>query len=234
MEHRVTNEDGDEDLVWILGWGNRLHHDNVQWLESRFAGAGYRVHTLQIPDFPADFYGEWVRPAKEFVADLDDYRLVGHSTGGLIGAYLDGAETTTYLSPWWGYTSDTPAWLLDTAAKLGVRRKLIPSGVSTREAIGSLATDSQLADGPGNVSPRFIRETRRGHRERPPIDDDAVVFCTLRDQVVSTRAIGDAVPESQVVLYDGGHELFSSERREAYVDDVLAAVDGGLAAVEAV
>ncbi|WP_439025406.1 alpha/beta fold hydrolase [Haloarchaeobius sp. DT45] len=232
MKHRVTNDEGDEDLVWVLGWGNRLHHENVEWLEERFADSGYRVHTLQIPDFPADFFGEYVRPAKAYVTDLDSYRLVGHSTGGLIVAYLDGAETTTYLSPWWGYTDDMPGWLLDIVGKLGVRHKFIPSGVSTREAIGSLATEAQLADGPDNVSPRFVRETRRGHRERPDIDEDAVVFCTLRDQIVSTRAIGEAVPEEQVVLYDGGHELFSSERRDAYVDEVLAAVDGGLAAVE--
>ncbi|WP_267642311.1 alpha/beta fold hydrolase [Haloarchaeobius amylolyticus] len=232
MRGRITNEAGDEDLVWILGWGNRLHHENVQWLEDRFAEGGYRIHTIQIPDFPADFYDEWVRPAREYVADLDDFRLAGHSTGGLIASYLDGAETTTYLSPWWGYPEDMPGRVLDLVGRLGSRRKLIPSGISTREAIGALATDRQLADGAEKVSPRFVRETRRGHRERPSIDEDAVVFCTLRDQVVSTRAIGEAVPEEQVVLYDGGHELFSSERRDAYVEELLAAVDGGLAAVE--
>ena len=62
-------------------------------------------------------------------------------------------------------------------------------------------------------------------------DDDAVVFCSLRDEVVSVRAIGEAADADQVRVYEGGHELFSSRRRDEYVEDVLAAVDGGLDAV---
>jgi hypothetical protein len=49
--------------------------------------------------------------------------------------------------------------------------------------------------------------------------------------VVSTRAVGRAISASQLVVYDGGHELFSSRRREAYVEDVLAAVEGGASAL---
>ncbi|WP_435334999.1 alpha/beta fold hydrolase [Haloarchaeobius sp. TZWWS8] len=230
MRTQVTNDGGDDDLVLVLGWGNRLHHENVEWLVDQFVDAGYRVHTFQIPDFPRDFFAEWVRPVRTYVDELDEYSVVGHSTGGLIAAYLEGAETTTYLSPWWGYTEETPGWVLDLLARIGSRHRVIPSTVSTRESIGELATDRQLADGADRVSSRFIRETRRGHRERPAIDSDAVVFCTLRDTVVSTRAIGAAVDPRQVILYDGGHELFSSRRRAEYADSLLAAVDGGAGA----
>jgi pimeloyl-ACP methyl ester carboxylesterase len=231
MQPRVTNEDGESDLVFVLGWGNRHDHENVDWLVGRFADAGYRVHTLQIPVFPDDFEADYVEPVRSYVADLDDYRLAGHSTGGLIAAYLDGAETTTYLSPWWDFPPESKGALFSLVAKLGLGTKIIPSGVDDRRAIGELTTDRQLADIPEKVSPRFIREASRGHRNRPAIDDDAVVFCSLRDEVVSVRAIGEAADADQVRVYEGGHELFSSRRRDEYVEDVLAAVDRGLDAV---
>ncbi|WP_435344728.1 alpha/beta fold hydrolase [Haloarchaeobius sp. HRN-SO-5] len=231
MRYRVTNDDGERDLVFVLGWGNRVDHENVAWQVDRFVAAGYRVHALQIPDFPGDFYRDYVDPVRTYVADLDEYRVVGHSTGGLIAAYLDGAETTTYLSPWWDFPPDTPAVVVSLLARLGVRAKVVPSSVDDRSAIGALATDRQLSDVPSRVSPRFLREASRGHRERPPVDDDAVVFATLRDRVVSVRAIGDAVAAEQVRLYDGGHELFSSHGREDCLDDLLAAVDGDVDAV---
>lgn len=232
MEPRVTNEDGEDDLVFVLGWGNRHEHENVAWLVDRFADTGYRVHALRIPVFPDDFYADYVEPVRSYVADLEDYRLVGHSTGGLIGAYLDGAETTTFLSPWWDFPPEQKGALFSLVAKLGIDAKVVPSDVDDRAAIGELTTDRQLSDIPSSVSPRFVREASRGHRDRPPVDDDAVVFCSLRDRVVSVRAIGEAVDADQVRVYEGGHELFSSRRRGEYVDEVLAAVDGGMAAVE--
>lgn len=231
MQPRVTNEDGDEDLVFILGWGNRHEHENVDWLVGQFADAGYRVHALQIPVFPGDFHADYVAPVRSYVADLDEFRLAGHSTGGLIAAYLDGAETTTYLSPWWDFPPESKGALFSLVSKLGLDAKFIPSGVDDRRAIGELATDRQLADVPETVSPRFIREASRGHEDRPAIDDHAVVFCSLRDEVVSVRAIGEGADADQIQVYEGGHELFSSRRRDEYVDELLAAVDGGLDAV---
>ncbi|WP_440990739.1 alpha/beta fold hydrolase [Haloarchaeobius baliensis] len=227
MQPRVTNEGGESDLVFVLGWGNRHEHENVDWLVEQFADAGYRVHALQIPVFPDDFYADYVEPVRSYVASLDEYRLAGHSTGGLIAAYLDGAETTTYLSPWWDFPPESKGVLFSLVSTLGLDAKFIPSGVDDRRAIGELTTDRQLADIPDKVSPRFIREASRGHDDRPTVDEDSVVFCSLRDQIVSVRTIGEAVDARQVRLYDGGHELFSSRRRDEYVDDVLAAVDGG-------
>jgi pimeloyl-ACP methyl ester carboxylesterase len=59
------------------------------------------------------------------------------------------------------------------------------------------------------------------------VEDDAVVFCSLTDEVVSTRAIGARVPADNVVLYEGGHELFASTSREAHLETLLAALADG-------
>ena len=93
-------------------------------------------------------------------------------------------------------------------------------------------TDRELREGPSRAAPTFIRESRRAQRDRPPVADDAVVFCTLADSVVSTRAIGEAVPPGRTVLYDGGHELFASPSRKNQVDTLLAAVDAGAEALD--
>lgn len=218
------------DLVWILGWGNRLHHENVQWLVDAFVAADYHVTLFELPDVIGDFDAEYLDPVATFCDGLDSFRLVGHSTGGLIAAYIDGAETITYLSPWWGFAEGEVGLdetIVTGLSWLPLSSPLVPSGTATREAIGELATDRQLAEGPARAAPTFLREARRAQRDRPPIDEEAVVFCTLSDRVVGTRAIGDAVSADRVVLYDGGHELFSSPSRDAHLDRLLAVVEDG-------
>jgi len=233
--HRETLGDGD-DLVVVLGWGNRLDHENVRWLLDELAES-YRVHAFRIPDAITDFEREYVRPIERYVADLDEWRLLGHSTGGLIGPYVATAASTTapttrtYLSPWWGEPPGRDGPLLDVLAKLPISRPILPGSIDDRELLGDLTTDRQLDEGP-DAAPTFLRETRRAHRELPPIDDDAVVFCSLRDRVVSTRAIGDRMPADRVRLYDGGHELFSSSSRAERIDDVLAAVREGASGLD--
>lgn len=227
---RVTT-DGPEDgaaLVWILGWGNRFSHGNVEWLRGQFADAGYHVHTFQIPDVISDFRGEYVEPIQKYLADIESFRLVGHSTGGLIAPYLDGATTTTYLSPWWGFPEGSLGLdraVLSLLAKIPTRRKILFSGRSERAAIGELATDAQMADGDPWAAPTFFREALWAHEHRPAIDPEATVFCTPRDPVVSVRAIAEAVSLDQIVFYEGGHEWFSSPCRETQLDTLLSAVE---------
>lgn len=110
--------------------------------------------------------------------------------------------------------------------------KILPSSIVDPTLLGIHATDRQLADGPDHVSPRFLRATREAHRTLPAIDDDAVVFCSLSDRIVSTRAIGDRVGSARIVLYDGGHELFSSASREEHVGTLLGALDDGPEALD--
>ena len=234
MQTEQYGPENGADLVWVLGWGNRLYHENIQWLIDQFVGEGYRVHGFQVPTVITDFEHEYVTPVAEYVSDLPSFRLVGHSAGGLIAAYIDGAQTATFLSPFWGFPRGPVGVddaLLGLVSRLPVDRAVLPSGTATRSAIGELATDRELREGPSRAAPTFIRESRRAHRDLPPIDDDAVVFCTLADRVVSVRAIGETVPAGRIVVYDGGHELFASYSREDHLDSLLAAVDGGASAL---
>jgi len=227
-------EDG-PDLVCVLGWGNKLDHENVRWLLDRFVAAGYCVHAFQIPTVITDFERDYTAPVAEYAAELDGFRLVGHSAGGLVAAYLDGAHTTTYLSPFWGFPRGQVGLdgvVRGLVARLPLARRVLPVSTPSRRTLGRLTTDRQLDDVPSRTAPTFVREVRRAHRDLPPIDDDAVVFCTLADGVVSVPAIGRRVPPDRTVLYDGGHELFGSASREAHVETLLAAVDRGADALD--
>ncbi|WP_226039070.1 alpha/beta hydrolase [Natrinema sp. DC36] len=233
MRHRIFNEDGDEELVFVMGWGNRWTHENVSWLVGQLTEAGYRVHAFELPTNIDDFKADWLEPVAEYVRDLEEYQLLGHSAGALVAQALDGADNHVYLSPWWGYGKGFPEPLLEAVSKLPTTFPCLPVGDMDRAALGSKATDHQIATTPSWVSPAFVRETRRAQDELLTIDHDAVVFCSLRDPVVSLRAIGERVPAEHVVLYDGGHELFSSGSRERHVDTLLAALEDGAEAVEA-
>ena len=220
-----------KDLLFVLGWGNRIHHDAVHWLVDRFVEDGYRVHTVELPLVVSDYEAELIDPVADYAGDLDNYRLVGHSTGGLVGAFLDGSVTETYLSPWWGFPQSQQGLILSLLTSIPISRPIVPSGIGSRAVLGELASDEQLTDSPDKAAPTFLREARRAQRSRPPIDDAATVFCTLSDRIVGTRAIGDAVSAEQIFLYDGGHELFSSSDRDQYVEPLLAAVDDGADAI---
>ena len=232
MRHRIFNEDGEAELVFVMGWGNRWTHENVSWLIGKLTEAGYRVHAFELPTDIDDFKADWLEPIAEYVVDLEGYQLLAHSAGALVGQALDGAENHVYLSPFWGYGVAYPDRLLELVAQVPTAFPFVPAGEPTRDVIGELATDHQLATTPRWVSPAFLRETRDAQEELLLIDHDAVVFCSLRDPLIDLRAIGDRVPAEHVVLYDGGHELFSSPDREAYVAAILAALEEGAVAVE--
>ncbi|MDS0475431.1 alpha/beta fold hydrolase [Natrinema sp. 1APR25-10V2] len=232
MRHRIFNEDGDEDLVFVMGWGNRWTHENVSWLLGTLTEAGYRVHAFELPTNIDDFKADWLEPVAEYVRGLDGYQLLGHSAGALIAQALDGADNHVYLSPWWGYGGGFPEPVLEAVSAVPTTFPCLPIGDLDREALGERATDHQIATTPSWVSPTFVRETRRAQRELLTIDHDAVVFCSLRDPVVDLRPIGERVPAAHVVLYDGGHELFSAAARDRYVDLLLAALEDGSDAVE--
>ncbi|AEH36872.1 alpha/beta fold hydrolase [Halopiger xanaduensis] len=232
MRHRVFNEDGDEELVFVMGWGNRWTHENVSWLIGKLTDAGYRVHAFELPTNIDDFKADWLEPIAEYVLDLEGYQLLGHSAGALVAQALDGADNHVYLSPWWGYSNAYPDLALEGVSQVPTTFPFLPVGEMDRSALGEKATDHQLATLPRWVSPAFVRETRHAQEELLAIDHDAVVFCSLRDPVIDLRPIGERVPAEHVVLYNGGHELFSSASRERHVDTLLAALEEGAEAVE--
>jgi len=227
MEFHRFGDTEDPPVLFVLGWGNRPDHQNVRWLIDRVADAGWHVHTATLPVHVTDVGSEWVRPVEEYYAGLDAPPVLAHSAGGLTVAHADvDPPTRTHLSPWWGYPPATDR-LTALVARVPGTLRVLPSSIDQSNTIGEYATERQLQDGPDRVSPAFLRATRRAHRTLPPIDDEAVVFCTLSDRVVSTRAIGDRVPAERVRVYDGGHELFSSRSREDHVGTVLGALESG-------
>jgi hypothetical protein len=229
MKCTLFGDEDDENLVFVMGWGNKAEHETARWLIDKFVDAGYYVHAIEIPTVVTDFREEYVEPIQRYVDDLAEFRLLGHSTGGLIGPYIDGATTRTYLSPWWGFSGDgSPAMSL--AMKLPTDRPILPAGIE-KEGLGIHTTDRQIEEIPQRAAPTFLREAAWGQDHRPPIDEEAVVFCSLRDEVVGVRAIGRAVPSERTVIYDGGHELFGSQSRDEHLDTLLAVVRSGAEAL---
>lgn len=231
MRRELYDEGGDEDLVLVLGWGNRLEHETVRWLLDRALDAGYRVHAFQIPVVVTDFDREYLHPVASHAADLDEYRLLTHSTGGLIGEFLDDPETEVHLSPWWGFHEDLRNPLVSLAMKLPVSTPILPAGIEGDE-LGAHVTESRVADNPDRAAPTFLREAKRAQERLPPFDADrTTVFYTPSDPVVGVDAIERRAPPENRVAYEGGHEFFASASREEHVDDVLAALDEGPDAV---
>ncbi|MEA5388153.1 alpha/beta hydrolase [Haloarculaceae archaeon H-GB11] len=209
--------------------GNRLDHETVRWLLDAFA-RDYRVHAFQLPLVITDFDADYLTPIASHAAGLDEYRVLGHSTGGLVAAFLDGAETTTYLSPWWGFHRSLRKPLVYLLMRLPVSWPILPSNV-TREGLGDMATTQQVADAPDYAAPTFLWECHCKQESLPPLDEDSVVFYTPEDSIVSVEDIREHAPPANRVEYDGGHELFSSSVREDALGTLRDAVAGGVDAV---
>lgn len=224
--------EGDDELVFVLGWANKPAYDGIRWLIDRLTAADYRVHALEIPRVIADFDAEYLDPVAEYVDSLGAYRLLGHSTGGLIGEFLDGPTTRVYCSPWWGFHDDLRNPIVSVLMRLPTRRRLLPTEFE-REDLGELASDRQVEEVPDRVAPTFLREAKRAQSRLPPFHEDTVVFYTPNDPVVSAQAIRDRTPAANAVVYEGGHELFNSPARGDHLDTLLAAIDRGAAALDA-
>ncbi len=229
MEFTEFDDGGDSRVLFVLGWGNRTDHENVQWLVEALVDAGYVVDVGQLPLHVADFGQAYLAPTQERYDATDPDRILSHSTGGLITAHLDADRRRVYLSPWWGL-ADEGSLLQRILVSLPTSRPVVPIP-DDPAAIGDLATARQLEDGADYASPAFLRTIVDAQERLPPIREDAVVFCSLEDRVVGVDAIGARVPAARTVLYDGGHEFFSSSGRERIVEGVLAVLTGGPAAV---
>lgn len=217
--------DGDDRILFVLGWGNRPHQEHVQWLVEKLVDAGYTVDVGQIPDHGSDFDAEYVRPTQERHDATDPDRILSHSTGGLAVAHIDSDAPRVYLSPWWGIAGE-PGLLERVFVSLPTERPVIPAPIEP-EGLGDLATAEQVAEGPDRIAPAFLRTVGESQARLPPLRDDSVVFCSLSDRVVAVDAIGDHAPADRTVIYDGGHEFFSSSSRDETIEQVLAVLADG-------
>ncbi|MFC7203498.1 alpha/beta fold hydrolase [Haloferax namakaokahaiae] len=230
---RVTQhgDPRDDDVLFVLGWGNKPGHKSVEWLLDRLAYAGYRVHAVELPTNGWDFDSQYVNPVRAYAIDRNIDLVLSHSTGGLVAAHLNLAVRNVFLSPWWGMrfgTLDGLLWPL--VRRLPTAYPFIPSGLS-REAIGDLKLAAEVQDSPSKVSPAFLSTIYDAQQTLPPFRPTDVVFYSPTDRVVDTRAIGERTPAANLRPYDGGHEFFASESREQTLTEVLAALDDGVEAV---
>ena len=231
---RRSGSDAARDCLFVLGWGNRCRHENVQWLVDRLAER-YRVHVAELPTHITDVEREWVAPLTEYTADLDPFHVLSHSAGGLAVAHLEaeGLGNRVYLSPWWGSDYPLPGFVFSALTSLPISRPVFPFSELEAEALGALATDQQVADSPTAASPAFLRTIDRTQRRLPPAREDAVAFCTLTDAIVDPRAVGHRLPADRIRLYDGGNEVFSSSVGERLTETVLETLERGPAGLRA-
>lgn len=222
MEHATVGEG--RDVLFVMGWGNRVDGDNERWFADRLVERGHRVRLLELPTDMTDFATDYLEPARDHLEALAEPVVLSHSTGGLVAAHLE-PDRTVYLAPWWGiYGRKLRGSALEFLARLPVTTPLVPIDFG-REEVGEHVTAAHWDALPERVSPAFLGEVLDAQERRPAIPDDHKVFVSLRDTVISPRAIGEAVAPSQVHLYDGAHEVFSSAGRDELVEPVLDAVE---------
>ena len=222
MKQKVYGESNQKDLLLLPGWGNRIDDSNMGWLVDLLVTAGFRVHAFEFPCNITDFHRECLQPVKDYQNTLGEHDIVSHSMGGLVAAYLDAQRRTVYLSPWWGiFGEKVRRALLSVFCSLKFSIPVFPIDF-TKDEVGDLATDTYWALLPKKVSPAFINEIVKAQKAMPLLQQDHIVFCTLKDTIVNLQAIGERT--QNVFLYNGFHELFSSSTRASYKDELLNAL----------
>lgn len=224
MEFHQFGNESDPTVLFILGWGNRVDHPTVEWFIERIADAGFEVHAVEIPDNGTDFERDYLDPVVEYARGLDAFRLLSHSTGGLIAAHLPADGPRVYLSPFWGFNRQgISGVLMGLLSHLPTDRQFLGSDIDG-VLLGEHKDPDVVANELPDASPAWIRTMAAAHDDLPAFREGSQVFCSLSDRVVGVRAIGDHAPSDAITLYDGGHELFAVEGREDYADQVIAAL----------
>lgn len=222
MDSRTFNPSGSPTILFVMGFGNRLDGANEGWFIDRLTDAGYRVHAIELSTDIVDFEQEYRRPVQRVHDEVEPALVLSHSLGGLIAAYLETPAHAVYLSPWWGiYEGKISVWERWLVPRLPITARILPTK-PRREEIGTHLSATDWNHIPNRVSPVFITEIYRAQQARPPISEDAVVFMSLEDTIISVRAVGAAVRTDQIHLYDGRHQLFSTRDRHEAVKTVLA------------
>jgi hypothetical protein len=222
MDRQLFNESGEPTILFVMGVGNRIDGANERWFIEKLTDAGYRVQVIQLATDTEHFEREYRDPIQRIHDECDPEAVLGHSLGGLITAYLETSAQSVYLAPWWGiYERKVSAWERWFVPRLPIGVPILP--IKTRRSeIGTRLPTEDWNRLPKRLSPKFITEIYRAQQNRPPISDDAVVFVSCEDTIISLHAIGAAVAADQIRLYDGGHQLFSTSGRTETVKEVLA------------
>ncbi|SDX85066.1 alpha/beta fold hydrolase [Halobellus clavatus] len=217
----------DEDLLVLLGWGNRPEHEHVAWLLTRLVDAGYHVHAVTLPTNGWNFEAQYCDPIATYARDHGFEVVLSHSTGGLVAEFL-GDYRHVFLSPWWGVVTD--GWLdrvvTDVFCRLPTARRLYDPGFDP-DAIGDLKSPAEAAAGPEGISPAFLSMIRDAQARLGTFDRDDVVFYTPEDRIVDPGAIEARAPPSHRRRYEGGHECFASSGRDAVLGDLRTALKAG-------
>lgn len=226
METRTFSRSGSPTILFVMGYGNRLDGASERWFIERLTDAGYRVRAVALPTDIRDFDREYRRPVQQIHDEIEPAVVLSHSLGGLITAYLDTSADAVYLSPWWGiFEGKLSAWERWLVPRLPIRARILPNK-TRREEIGANLSAADWNNIPNRLSPVFITEIYRAQQARPPISEEAVIFVSPEDTIISLRAVGAAVSKEQLYLYDGGHQLFSTRDRQEAVETVLAVLPG--------
>lgn len=226
MDFHRFGDESDPTVLFVLGWGNRVEHPCVEWFIQRLVDAGFDLHVAEIPDNGTDFERDYLDPVTAYARDLDAFRLLSHSTGGLVAAHLPADGPRIYLSPFWGFnTTGVTGTLMRGLMRLPTDRQFIDTGIDPA-LLGAHKDPDIVAELP-NASPAWLRTMADAHETLPAFREGSRVFCSLQDRVVGVRAIGDRAPAAAIELFDCGHELFSVEHRDDYTDDVIMALKTG-------
>lgn len=224
MEFHRFGDDTDPTVLFIMGWGNRVGHPTVEWFIERIVDAGFEVHAAEIPDNGADFQRDYLAPVTEYARDLDAFRLLSHSTGGLVAAHLPADGPRVYLSPFWGFNRHgLSGTLMQLLTWLPTDRQFLGSNIDGRH-LGEHKDPEVVQNELPDPSPTWLRTMATAHDDLPAFREGSRVFCSLSDRIVDVRAIGDHAPANSITLFDGGHELFAVENRAVYTDQVITAL----------
>jgi hypothetical protein len=210
------------DLLFALGWGNRPGHEPVDWLLDGLVDRGWTVHAVVVPENGTNFARDYRDPLASIRDEVEPDACAGHSLGGLTLAHLPGDRSRAYASPFWGVNRQGLAGALVPAlSRLPTARRILPAAGDS-EVIGDLKPPEEDSAGDRGASPAWLRAVREAQSDLPAFREGSVAYCSLRDRVVSVRAIGDHAPADRLRVYDGGHEFFASSGREAVLDDFHA------------
>lgn len=224
MDVHRFGDDTDPTVLFVLGWGNRVTHPTVEWFIDRIVDAGFEIHAVEIPDNGTDFERDYLDPVVEYARSLDRFRLLSHSTGGLIAAHIPADGPRVYLSPFWGFNRQgVSGTLMRVLMRLPTDRQFIGSDIDG-QLLGAHKDPEVVKDDLPDASPAWLRTMAAAHGDLPSFREGSRVFCSLSDRVVDVRAIGDHAPSDAITLFDGGHEIFAVENRTDYTDEVISAL----------